>query len=189
MSKKIVKKTKKTARRTVKTDANVVEVVKSKPVAPTKIAAKPKAKAEVPGDIPAFLRRTKEGDAKAKAGRKDLPTIAVKAPAKPLSSAEKLKAMLAKATARNAPALVAAAPKGKVVVALRERGPSPGSPLTVAQVKPGMKVRVFGLDVEDRMSHRVFTIQALDKGEKALGPDWFAIDDARQVHVDFLRVA
>jgi hypothetical protein len=48
-----------------------------------------------------------------------------------------------------------------------------------------MKVRVMGLHEPDVLSE-AFTVQRLDKGEKTLGPDWFAIDAKTQVHVDFL---
>jgi hypothetical protein len=78
---------------------------------------------------------------------------------------------------------------GKVVTMPRARGPLPGSTLTATQVKVGMKVRVWSLEGDDRPSREVFTIQPFDKGEKAVSPEWFAIDDRRQVHVGDLRLA
>jgi hypothetical protein len=99
-------------------------------------------------------------------------------------------------TATAAPAKGKAAkvvPMPKTVTVARNRTPAApvsGMPLTAEQAKVGMKVRVFGLEIEDRVSSKAFTLQALDKGEKTPpGGPWFAINEHQVVHLDDLRVA
>jgi len=165
------------------------------------LPAKPAAKAEA-----------KEKKAVAKIKAKNAKTVAkVKAEAKaappkaaaaaPQSAHAMLMAKL-KGAVKGAPTATAAPAKGKAakvvpmpktVTVARNRTPAApvsGMPLTAEQAKVGMKVRVFGLEIEDRVSSKAFTLQALDKGEKTPpGGPWFAINEHQVVHLDDLRVA
>ena len=167
-------------------------------------AAKPKLTHDPKKDgIPAFLQtqnrkpltRAQQAavDRVTKAQRRDAVAQAVKEVAKgpamaPGAAAEKLLALLAgKAEASRRPSKasgkVVPLPTGRAAIAPRQ------APLAAAAVRPGLKVRIMGWKKPDVLSTEVFTIQKLDKGEKTLGPDWFAVDDRTQVHVDWLVAA
>lgn len=164
-----------------------------------------------PGPLPAFLDRSKM----AKAVAKPVPPrhaelkarIAATRPQEPQKPAAEsaVSRFMAKLKGEQAKAS-AAAPKagnGVLAKALAERdaregkaiprqtpgAPHSGSKLTVTQVKVGMRVRVMGLDKADVLSKGVYMIQPYDKDEPTPGPEWFAIDDVRCVHVGDLRVA
>jgi hypothetical protein len=102
--------------------------------------------------------------------------------------------LLARLTAKAGKA-TQRAPEGRSnVVNFKTKRPQPVVPvgprfLKANEIEPGTKVRVMGWKKPDVLSTETFTIRKLDKGEKTLGPDWFAVDEGTQVHVDWLVAA
>jgi hypothetical protein len=169
-------------------------------------AAKPKLTHDPKKEgIPAFLQtQNRKPPTKAEQVRIDKATKAqraeaiqaVKGPAATASTAaERLKQLLASKSAPKAGTSQRAPQRQGNVIPLPTgrdaagNGVPSGSSLTVRTARVGQRVRVMGLERAGVLSRQTFVLRPFEKDEPRPGPEWFAIDDDRAVHVGDLVAA